>query len=64
MHKEDVSSRKERALETKHRLYAVADRLVTQYGFDDVSMDKIVEEAGLSKGTLSILSQRTACSWP
>lgn len=54
MHKEDVSSRKERALETKNRLYAVADRLFTQYGFDDVSVDKIVEEAGLSKGTFYV----------
>lgn len=54
MNKEDIRSRKERALETKKHLYAVADRLFTQYGFDDVSVDKIVEEAGLSKGTFYV----------
>lgn len=54
MHKEDGRSRKERALETKSHLYAVADRLFTQYGFDAVSVDKIVEEAGLSKGTFYV----------
>ncbi len=54
MHKEDSRSRKERALETKRHLYAVADTLFTQYGFDHVSVDKIVEEAGLSKGTFYV----------
>lgn len=54
MQKEDGRSRKERALETKNHLCAVADRLFTQYGFDDVSVDKIVEEAGLSKGAFYV----------
>lgn len=54
MYKEDGKTRKERALETKNHLYAVADALFTQYGFDYVSVDKIVEEAGLSKGTFYV----------
>jgi AcrR family transcriptional regulator len=54
MHKQDSRSRKEKAFETKNHLYAVADKLFTQYGFDDVSVDKIVEEAGLSKGTFYV----------
>lgn len=54
MNKEDGRSRKEKALETKNRLYAVADALFMQYGFDEVSVDKIVEEAGFSKGTFYV----------
>ena len=54
MKKEESKSRKEKALETKKRLYAVADALFTQYGFDAVSVDRIVEEAGFSKGTFYV----------
>lgn len=47
-------SRKDKALETKRHLHATADALFTQYGFDSVSVDRIVEEAGLSKGTFYV----------
>lgn len=53
MAKNGGRSSKEKALETKRRLYAVADTLFTQYGFD-LSVDKIVEEAGVSKGTFYV----------
>lgn len=48
------SSRKDKAQETKRRLYTTAEALFTQYGFDNVSVDKIVNEAGLSKGTFYV----------
>lgn len=54
MNKEDSRTRKERALETRSRLYATAELLFTQYGFDNVSVDKIVEESGLSKGSFYV----------
>ena len=43
-----------RALKTRNRLYTTAEALITQYGVDNVSVDRIVEEAGLSKGTFYI----------
>lgn len=54
MEKEAGMSRKEKALATKARLYAAADALFTQYGFDEVSVDRIVEEAGVAKGTFYV----------
>lgn len=54
MEKEAGRSRKEKALATKARLYAAADALFTQYGFDEVSVDRIVEEAGVAKGTFYV----------
>lgn len=54
MYKECNRSRKIRALETRGRLYAAAEMLFTQYGFDNVSVDKIVEESGLSKGSFYV----------
>lgn len=54
MKKRDSMSRKGRALETRNRLYATAEALFMQYGFDNVSVDRIVKEAGLSKGTFYV----------
>ncbi|MGI5848996.1 MAG: TetR/AcrR family transcriptional regulator [Christensenellales bacterium] len=54
MNKKDSRSRKDRAFETRSRLYATADAMFTQYGFDNVSVDRIVVEAGLSKGTFYV----------
>lgn len=54
MEKEAGRTRKERASATKNRLYAAADALFTQYGFDEVSVDRIVEEAGVAKGTFYV----------
>ena len=46
--------KKGRAFETRKRLYATAEALFTRYGFDNVSVDRIVEEAGLAKGTFYV----------
>ncbi len=46
--------RKEKAVLTRSSLYAAADRLFAQYGFDEVSVDSIVEEAGVSKGAFYV----------
>ena len=54
MNSKERGSRKNRALETKKRLYTTAEALFTQYGLDNVSVDMIVEEAGLSKGTFYV----------
>lgn len=54
MNKKEISHRKGRAIETRNRLYATAEALFMQYGFDNVSVDRIVEEAGLSKGTFYV----------
>lgn len=54
VNKEDSRSRKEKALETRNRLYATAETLFSQHGFDNVSVDKIVEESGLSKGSFYV----------
>ncbi len=43
-----------RAAQTKDTLYTVADRLFTEHGFDGVSIDAIVEAAGLSKGAFYV----------
>ncbi|NLA87049.1 MAG: TetR/AcrR family transcriptional regulator [Clostridiales bacterium] len=39
---------------TKQRLFETAARLFDQYDFDDVSVDAIVEAAGVAKGTFYI----------
>ncbi len=54
MNKKEKKLKKGRALETRNRLYATADALFTQYGLDNVSVDRIVEEAGLAKGTFYV----------
>ena len=46
--------RKEQAARTKARLYETADRLFQQYGYDTVSVDAIVEAAGVSKGAFYV----------
>lgn len=48
------SPSKKRALKTKNLLYTTAEALITQYGVDNVSVDRIVEEAGLAKGTFYV----------
>lgn len=40
-----------RTLETRARLIAVADDLVTQSGFDALRVDDVVQRAGVAKGT-------------
>ncbi len=54
MKKEKTSRRKEQAAETKRKLYESAGQLFGQYDFEDVTVDAIVEAAGVSKGTFYI----------
>ena len=54
MKMEKPNRKKEQAAETKEKLYASAGRLFGQYDFDDVSVDAIVEAAGVSKGTFYV----------
>ncbi len=52
--KEKPSRRQEQAADTKRNLYESAGALFGQYDFDDVSVDDIVEAAGVSKGTFYV----------
>lgn len=54
MKKETASRRKEQGAETKKRLIESAKMLINKYGIDDVSVDAIVEAAGVSKGTFYV----------
>ncbi len=54
MKKEGTVSRKERARETREKIYACAERLFTERGVDDVSVDAIVEAAGVAKGSFYV----------
>jgi len=54
LNKEKITSRKEKAIETKKKIYASADRLFRKHGFDKVSVDSIVEMAGVSKGAFYV----------
>lgn len=44
------SNRKLQAVETKQKIYTAAEQLFKDYGFENVSVDSIVEMAGVSKG--------------
>lgn len=48
------SSRKVRAIETKDRIRKSAEELFKEYGIDSVSVDSIVEKAGVSKGAFYV----------
>jgi AcrR family transcriptional regulator len=51
---EKISNRKAKAIQTKRRIYETADQLFRKYGFENVSVDSIVEKAGVSKGTFYV----------
>lgn len=52
--KKIISRRQKQATETKRKLYESAGGLFEQYDFDSVSVDSIVEAAGVSKGTFYV----------
>lgn len=54
MKKDGAGSRKARAGETRKRIYDCAERLFTKHGPDDVSVDAIVEAAGVAKGSFYV----------
>ncbi len=50
----ETGRRKEKGKVTKRKLFDCAARLFDQYDFDEVSVDMIVEAAGVAKGTFYI----------
>ena len=50
----EAGNRKAKAAETKKKIIECAYRLFTTYGFEQVSVDSIVEAAGVSKGTFYV----------
>lgn len=49
-----TTSRTRNAPETKRKIYKCADELFREYGFENVSVDSIVEKAGISKGSFYV----------
>jgi AcrR family transcriptional regulator len=54
VNKEKPNNRKKQAIETKKKIYESAEQLFEKYGFDNVSVDAIVERAGVSKGAFYV----------
>lgn len=54
MEKKIISNRKTKALETKKKIYESANQLFKKYGIEKVSVDSIVEMAGVSKGAFYV----------
>ncbi|MDD4503999.1 MAG: TetR/AcrR family transcriptional regulator [Clostridiaceae bacterium] len=54
MKKLRINKRKLQALETKKKIYEAARLLVIEYGIENVSVDSIVEAAGVSKGAFYV----------
>lgn len=54
MNVEEAGRKKEKGEKTKRKLYDSARQLFGRYDFDDVSVDAIVEAAGVSKGTFYV----------
>lgn len=48
------SSRKLKAAETRQRIFETARRLIMEHGFENVSVDSIVEAAGVAKGSFYV----------
>lgn len=54
MNNEKTGRKKLKGERTKQKLFAAAARLFSQYDFREVTVDRIVEEAGVAKGTFYI----------
>lgn len=48
------NEKKAKAIQTKNKIYEAAKDLFKQYGYESVSVDSIVEAAGVSKGTFYV----------
>ncbi len=46
-----MGKRQEAALETKRKLLLAAEKLISEKGFDNISVEDITHEAGVAKGT-------------
>ena len=49
-----ITKRQVQAMETKKRIYDSAVELFQKYGFENVSVDDIVEKSGVAKGTFYV----------
>lgn len=49
-----IGIRKQKALETQKKIYKSAEKLFRQFGFERVSVDSIVKEAGVAKGSFYV----------
>ncbi len=54
MKKESMNKRQQKAVETKNKIYETAKHLIKEYGIENVSVDSIVETAGVSKGAFYV----------
>lgn len=54
MKKEKSTRRKEQGEATKKKIFETAQRLFVEYGVDNVSVDNIVEAAGVARGTFYV----------
>lgn len=54
MKKESLSKRKLQAIETKKKIYETARQLIIERGFENISVDSIVDAAGVSKGAFYV----------
>ncbi|NLK85904.1 MAG: TetR/AcrR family transcriptional regulator [Clostridiaceae bacterium] len=54
MKKEVQSSRKLKAANTKKKIYETARQLILEQGYENVSVDSIVEAAGVAKGSFYV----------
>ncbi len=54
MQEEKRNDRTIKALKTKNKIYEEATKLIRKHGFENVSVDSIVEAAGVSKGAFYV----------
>lgn len=54
MKKERITARQAKAMETKAKIYTTAEQLFRDHGFENVSVDAIVEKAGVAKGSFYV----------
>ncbi|MDO7788292.1 TetR/AcrR family transcriptional regulator [Desulforamulus aquiferis] len=54
MIKENMNKRKLQATKTKRKIFEAASQLVEEHGIENVSVDSIVEAAGVSKGAFYV----------
>ena len=54
MKKQSTSKRTVKAMKTKKKIFEAARHLIIKYGIENVSVDSIVEAAGVSKGTFYV----------
>lgn len=54
MNEKIITNRQTKSIETKNKIYKSAEQLFRKYGFDNVSVDSIVELAEVSKGSFYV----------